>query len=70
MVGHLQGNKHLMQLKRLKDLEIRNKTGKSLNDNLVPTYDDYDEDYWHQNKGARNLSCSGRSFLAPLFWCQ
>ena len=43
MVGHLQGNKHLMQLKRLKDHEIRNKTGKSLNDNLVPTYDDYDE---------------------------
>ena len=63
MVGHLQGNKHLMQLKRLKDHEIRNKTGKSLNDNLVPTYDDYDEDYWHQNKGARKLRPEQERFL-------
>jgi len=48
MVDHLRGKSHLMRRRRLKDQEIRNKTGKSLNDNLVPNYD---EDYWHQNKG-------------------
>ena len=63
MVGHLRGNKHLMQLRRLMDYEMRNKTGKSINDNWVPTYDDYDEDFWNQNKGARKLRPEQERFL-------
>jgi len=63
MVGHLRGYSHLMQRKRLKDQEIRNKTGKSLNENLVLNYDDYDEDYWHQNKGDRKLRPDQERFL-------
>ena len=63
MVGHLKGSSHQMQLRRLKDHEIRNKTGKSLNDNLVPTYDDYDKDFWNQNKGARKLRPEQERFL-------
>ena len=63
MVGHLNGYQHLMQLRRLKDHEMRNKTGKSLNDNLVPTYEDYDEDYWNRNKGARKLRPEQERFL-------
>ena len=63
MVGHLNGYQHLMQLRRLKDHELRNKTGKSLNDNLVPSYDDYDEDYWKKNKGSRKLRPEQERFL-------
>ena len=63
MVGHLNGYQHLMQLRRLKDHEMRSKTGKSLNDNLVPTYEDYDEDYWNRNKGARKLRPEQERFL-------
>ena len=63
MVGHLKGSSHLMQLRRLKDHEMRNKTGKSLNDNLVPSYDDYDEDFWNLNKGARKLRPEQERFL-------
>ena len=63
MVGHLRGNKHLMQLRRLMDYEMRNKTGKSINDNWVPTYDDYDEDFWNQNKGARKIRPEQERFL-------
>jgi len=63
MVGHLMGYSHQMQLRRLKDQEIRNKTGKSLNENLVLKYDDYDEDYWHKNKGDRKLRPDQERFL-------
>ena len=63
MIGHLNGYQHLMQLRRLKDHEMRTKTGKSLNDNLVPSYDDYDEDFWNRNKGARKLRPEQERFL-------
>ena len=63
MVGHLNGTNHLMQLRRLKDDEMRNKTGRSLNDNLVPTYEDYEQDFWNKNKGARKLRPEQERFL-------
>ena len=60
MVGHLNGSSHHKQLRRLKDHEMRKKTGKSLMDNLVPTYD---EDFWNRNKGPRNLRPEQERFL-------
>ena len=54
MVGHLKGTQHLMQAKRLKDAEIRSKTGgRSLNDVLVPH--GYDENFWIRDRGPRKL---------------
>jgi len=54
MVGHLKGTQHLMQAKRLKDAEIRSKTGgRSLNDVLVPH--GYDENFWTRDRGPRKL---------------
>ena len=50
MMGHLRGTQHLMQLRRLKDHEVRSKTGRSLNDVLVPNYQDYD---WNKERGDR-----------------
>ena len=62
-MGHLNGYQHLKQLRRLKDHEMRNKTGKSLNDNLVPVFEDYDEDYWNKNLGSRKLRPEQERFL-------
>ena len=63
MIGHINGKEHLKQLRRLKDDEIRNKTGKSLNDNLVPSYADYKENFWNENKGPRKLRPEQERFL-------
>ena len=63
MIGHLNGKEHQKQLRRLKDDEMRNKTGKSLNDNLVPSYADYKENFWNENKGPRKLRPEQERFL-------
>ena len=60
MMGHLRGTQHLMQLRRLKDHEVRSKTGRSLNDVLVPNYQDYD---WNKERGDRKLRPDQERFL-------
>ena len=60
MIGHLTGKEHLKQLRRLKDDEMRNKTGKSLNDNLVPSLP---KNFWNENKGTRKLRPEQERFL-------
>ena len=60
MMGHLRGTQHLMQLRRLKDHEVRSKTGRSLNDVLVPNHQDYD---WNKERGDRKLRPDQQRFL-------
>jgi len=63
MYGHLKGNNHLMQLKRLKDHKSRLATGRGLQDNLVPDQTTFDENYWKREKGPQKLRPEQERFL-------
>jgi len=64
MFGHLKGTTHLMQLKRLKDHDVRLKTGgRGLQDVLVPDKTTFDEDYWKRERGPQKLRPEQERFL-------
>ena len=64
MMSHLKGTQHLMQLKRLKDDQVRKTTGGlGLNDVLVPNYDNYDPNFWNREKGPQKLRPDQERFL-------
>ena len=67
MFGHLKGTTHLMQLKRLKDHDVRLKTGgRGLQDVLVPDKTTFDEDYWKRERGPQKLRPEQERFLGIL----